>query len=465
MPLVTIAAVLAAVLLHAVPGAAELLIFDRSAIAEGDGWRVITGNWIHYSPSHLAMDAGGLLLGGWMVERRSRSLAAVCIVGGALVVGIGVFGFARDLERFGGLSGIVVAVLLLAALLETFTEVGKRVAGAILLAAVMIKLVMELGSERTMLTGSGDTIIIARMSHLVGAAYALGLFVAWTVLKRRRVVLALAFPIVALSGCAASFMSSTATRGAYAAHVIRGAEPDSNYAQDTVTLELPLKVGVVFAADRRPGRAGATARNLVDSELSEAEKTGVTESLATSLRASPLVASAEALPPLESNGAAKQLRARSPDVLVIIGYDQTQRVRDAFTAPLSLISLVGLAGGLGTDTSDTRQLYAFTGMFLGAFALTWVAPSQRFETTTVLEAVAYHQRSGRVLFRAPSVVTRRRISTVIGMRGASREAWQEGVARSTKGLEAELLRRLVEFEKHARSSPEEFRIVEGESAR
>ena len=48
------------------PGEASWLILDRTAVGQGEVWRLLTGHLLHYTPRHLGWDLlAFLLLGGW----------------------------------------------------------------------------------------------------------------------------------------------------------------------------------------------------------------------------------------------------------------------------------------------------------------------------------------------------------------------------------------------------------------
>src|SRR5438445_11328024 len=50
------------------------LQFDGVAIREGEWWRLLTGNLVHWSPEHFALDAVAFLVLGLLYERYFRGL-------------------------------------------------------------------------------------------------------------------------------------------------------------------------------------------------------------------------------------------------------------------------------------------------------------------------------------------------------------------------------------------------------
>lgn len=89
-------------------------------------------------------------------------------------------------ESYRGLSGVAVALFVLAAL-EIF-EAGRRkgdriltLGGALALAGLAVKIALEMGTERTLFAGSGD-FSLAVEAHLAGALSGL---VSWGLARRR----------------------------------------------------------------------------------------------------------------------------------------------------------------------------------------------------------------------------------------------------------------------------------------
>ncbi len=145
----------------------EWLRFDRQAIANGDFWRLISGHFVHLSPSHLALNIAGLLL-IWHLIGSSltwRHWLLVCI---ASLIGMnaGFWWLEPHLESYVGLSGLLHGVL--AAGIVSAAG-SKQLEIWILGAALIAKLTYEQlvgplpGSEET----SGGTVIVA--AHAYGA--------------------------------------------------------------------------------------------------------------------------------------------------------------------------------------------------------------------------------------------------------------------------------------------------------
>ena len=82
------------------------LQFDRQAIAQGELWRLVTGNLVHWSVEHFLLDCGVFFVVGWLYERHlGRSYAWILLASG-LAVGCGIFVFLPEMEIYRGLSGV-----------------------------------------------------------------------------------------------------------------------------------------------------------------------------------------------------------------------------------------------------------------------------------------------------------------------------------------------------------------------
>lgn len=143
----------------------ESLRYDRTAIAAGEAWRLVTGNLVHASGRHLLLNLAGLCLVALLFpdeySRREWSLIAIA---SALAIALGLWWASPDVTWYVGLSGVLHGVLAAGA-------IGwwrSRMRGmATLLGAILIaKLVGEqfFGA----LSWSGDLNVIVD-AHLYGA--------------------------------------------------------------------------------------------------------------------------------------------------------------------------------------------------------------------------------------------------------------------------------------------------------
>lgn len=177
LPVRTLAICAAALLVHFVPRLGPLLIYDRAAIADGELWRLLTGNLVHLSDAHLALDLSAFLIAGAIIEQRGyRHFTTLCVSAAALI-GIAIYLFEPALQFYGGLSGVVTAAVVYLCL-QGITEQGSwRWLCAAMLAGMAAKLWIELVSGKSLLmfVGSGNFVPVP-LSHLTGAIVAVILF-------------------------------------------------------------------------------------------------------------------------------------------------------------------------------------------------------------------------------------------------------------------------------------------------
>ncbi len=143
MPWWTIAFATAAVAALMVPGATELFIYDRPALARGELWRLLTAHLVHYSGAHLLNNLLVLVSAAWLVERRYRSdwLCIVALSGTA--IGIGVFVFEPGVARYAGASGVSFGLLTYVALRGLTENPRWRVVCVTVLVMIFLKLMAE----------------------------------------------------------------------------------------------------------------------------------------------------------------------------------------------------------------------------------------------------------------------------------------------------------------------------------
>ena len=82
------------------------LQYDRAAIQNGEVWRVFTGNLVHWSPDHFALDVGVFLIVGMLYEPVLRQSWLWLIFGSGFAVGFAVFLLQPNLAIYRGLSGV-----------------------------------------------------------------------------------------------------------------------------------------------------------------------------------------------------------------------------------------------------------------------------------------------------------------------------------------------------------------------
>lgn len=177
IPLVTLLVVTGGIVTYVVPGLASQLVYDRTAILGGEGWRLITGNWVHFSPSHLLYDLLALGIAGWIIERRGyRNFALLCVLS-ALGIGTVLLAMRPEAQFYGGLSGVATGAIIYLALHGLREPAPWRwiCAGVLLLTVGKVLVESLAGWSLIGATGSVPFVPLP-LSHVVGGLSAALLF-------------------------------------------------------------------------------------------------------------------------------------------------------------------------------------------------------------------------------------------------------------------------------------------------
>jgi rhomboid family GlyGly-CTERM serine protease len=156
---------------------ASALAWDRSAILQGQAWRLWTGHLVHFSGSHagadvLALFATGLLAEPLLGARRF----ALTLLGGAALVSLGLLAFAPALAEDRGASGLATLTAVLAgALAWRRHPVARPVLGCAMV-VLALKTLWEAGSQTAALADLPMGVAVSWQAHLLGAL--LGAFTA-----------------------------------------------------------------------------------------------------------------------------------------------------------------------------------------------------------------------------------------------------------------------------------------------
>jgi rhomboid family GlyGly-CTERM serine protease len=172
----TTGVLVAAVLVYSLDGAAEALIYDRRAIAAGELWRVLTGHWVHFSPTHLIYDALALAVVGSVLEWRRDPLYPVLLLVAPAAIGVALFALEPNLGRYGGLSGVVFAAAVYLALRGLSRGSRWGAVGGAFLLGLLAKVALEIATGATVL--AEDTPVPVPLAHIAGACAGAGL--AWS---------------------------------------------------------------------------------------------------------------------------------------------------------------------------------------------------------------------------------------------------------------------------------------------
>ena len=156
------------------PAFHQLALYERSAILNGEWWRIGTGNFAHFSGSHLGWNLVVLIPTGLWLESLWPRLARSFLALSPWVVGLALLGFEPRLETYAGLSGVVIGLVTLLGLqLRRHSPQDRWWANALLL-LVLIKLAAEGVKGGPLFARFTDHAIgVAFIAHLAGVLSAL----------------------------------------------------------------------------------------------------------------------------------------------------------------------------------------------------------------------------------------------------------------------------------------------------
>jgi len=167
----------AALLAWFMPGLADRWVYDRQAILGGEIWRLLSGHLVHFSPSHLVLDAAALALAGSLCESRFRAPRRALFLAVPIAISLALLFGEPNMARYGGLSGLAAAAMVYVALHLVSEGRLARTLGLAALAGMAAKVTVEWsGSAPLFATVADPSIIAAPLSHAVGAGMALLLF-------------------------------------------------------------------------------------------------------------------------------------------------------------------------------------------------------------------------------------------------------------------------------------------------
>lgn len=174
LPVWTLLICSAAALVFFIPALQQTLVYNRSAISNGEWWRLISGNLVHHTTPHFACNLLAFFVAGAIAElQRYRHFGILCLSAG-LAIGITLYATAPELQYFGGLSGMVTAAVIFLCLH------GLQDAGwwRWLCLTALVCITTKLGFELTLgisfiVPVESQMFVPVPESHLVGAVIAI----------------------------------------------------------------------------------------------------------------------------------------------------------------------------------------------------------------------------------------------------------------------------------------------------
>lgn len=129
-----------------------LMVFDKTRIAEGEYWRLITGHITHSSFSHAFWDVLAFIFSVYWLNRYSRKALVFSLVFGTVFIDIFLLSDFSSLTRYCGLSGLLFSPLIAAALFFFLSYRGLF--GFAPLIIILLKVVFDVSSNETWLVAT-----------------------------------------------------------------------------------------------------------------------------------------------------------------------------------------------------------------------------------------------------------------------------------------------------------------------
>ncbi len=178
IPLITLAAVSASLIAYAAPQLADLLVYDRQHVLDGQLWRLLTAPFVHFSASHLAWNILVFAAAGCVTELAGHQrFGFVCILAIA-VPGLVFLATKPDLTRYGGLSALATGTVAYLSLCQAQQARRDRWLWIALFALLPVKILVEAGIEAPIFAQASSTAFrVLPSAHAVGVAAAAVVFV------------------------------------------------------------------------------------------------------------------------------------------------------------------------------------------------------------------------------------------------------------------------------------------------
>jgi rhomboid family GlyGly-CTERM serine protease len=166
---------LAALIVQFNPGWRDVLIYNRTEIADGQWWRIWTGHLVHFGWPHFVADGGLFVIMGWLLVERHALFSRLALGLMPLFVSAVIFWLDPTMLVYGGLSAINLGLLLYLAAQgwqRNWTDWFWPAVLAIYVGEVVLE-VHQGGRGGGMIHFDDPGIHVATSAHLASAAYAL----------------------------------------------------------------------------------------------------------------------------------------------------------------------------------------------------------------------------------------------------------------------------------------------------
>jgi rhomboid family GlyGly-CTERM serine protease len=156
------------VVLQSMPDVVIWLRYERTAVEQGELWRLLTANFVHLGWKHLALNTAALLGVGWLFSGcYSHRQWIFILVGSCLATSLGLYFFASHIDWCLGLSGALHGVFAAGAI--AWVATGKTAGGWLLAIEIAALIYEQLVGPMPFSIGTIEGIVITE-AHIWGTA-------------------------------------------------------------------------------------------------------------------------------------------------------------------------------------------------------------------------------------------------------------------------------------------------------
>ena len=180
-PRVTLLLTFAAVVIHLFFSLRVQLLYDRSALAHHELWRLLTCHWVHLSWDHLFWSAMTFLGLGSLCEFMDKKKYYATVAVSALLIPAAIWWGLPDLVVYGGLSGLDCALYALLMVLLIKHEIRSRnrlwvACFSLLLVGLIAKIIYETITGQTIFVSNNHSgMVPVPLAHLLGGVVGTGI--------------------------------------------------------------------------------------------------------------------------------------------------------------------------------------------------------------------------------------------------------------------------------------------------
>jgi len=143
------------------------LVFYRDLISQGEWWRLLSGNFVHSNYPHLFLNLAGLwILGFLFIDHFKVKTFIFSIVFISFFVGLGLYYFDLDLQKYYGFSGILYGLFIVGGISAVIQK--DYFNGILIIVFIIAKLIWDLIYGGSTSSEELIGIPVAVHSHLYG---------------------------------------------------------------------------------------------------------------------------------------------------------------------------------------------------------------------------------------------------------------------------------------------------------